>query len=159
MLKKAALNKKGNTVDAANKGAGNDVGSEVAKPANSGNSTGTTSTANINTPTNSYGDPEVTSLKIGDTVGANGDLTYGYRNSYDALYGKNPVKLNQAIMKDNSVASAVYYPNSQGIMENLNLEKGADIIAELEKRGYDISKAVINTTNEAGKARAFTKIA
>lgn len=159
MLKKAALNKKGNTVDAANKGAGNDVGSEVAKPANSGNSTGTTSTANINTPTNSYGDPEVTSLKIGDTVGANGDLTYGYRNSYDALYGKNPVKLNQAIMKDNSVASAVYYPNSQGIMENLNLEEGADIIAELEKRGYDISKAVINTTNEAGKARAFTKIA
>lgn len=159
MLKKAALNKKGNTVDAANKGAGNDVGSEVAKPANSGNSTGTTSTANINTPTNSYGDPEVTSLKIGDTVGANGDLTYGYRNSYDALYSKNPVKLNQAIMKDNSVASAVYYPNSQGIMENLNLEKGADIIAELEKRGYDISKAVINTTNEAGKARAFTKIA
>lgn len=159
MLKKAALNKKGNTVDAANKGAGNDVGSEVAKPANSGNTTGTTSTANINTPTNSYGDPEVTSLKIGDTVGANGDLTYGYRNSYDALYGKNPVKLNQAIMKDNSVASAVYYPNSQGIMENLNLEKGADIIAELEKRGYDISKAVINTTNEAGKARAFTKIA
>ena len=159
MLKKAALNKKGNTVDAVNKGAGNDVGSEVAKPANSGNTTGTTSTANINTPTNSYGDPEVTSLKIGDTVGANGDLTYGYRNSYDALYGKNPVKLNQAIMKDNSVASAVYYPNSQGIMENLNLEKGADIIAELEKRGYDISKAVINTTNEAGKARAFTKIA
>lgn len=159
MLKKAALNKKGNTVDAANKGAGNDVGSEVAKPANSGNSTGTTSTANINTPTNSYGDPEVTSLKIGDTVGANGDLTYGYRNSYDALYSKNPVKLNQAIMKDNSVASAVYYPNSHGIMENLNLEKGADIIAELEKRGYDISKAVINTTNEAGKARAFTKIA
>ena len=44
-------------------------------------------------------------------------------------------------------------------MENLNLEKGANIVEELEKRGYDISKAVINTTNKAGKARAFTKIA
>lgn len=154
--KKLAASQNSNTVNNTGKTESN----LASKTDNGGtNTTGTFSNATNNTMSNSYGDPDSASLKIGDTIGADGDITYGYRNSYDALYGKNAVKLNQAIMKDNSVASAVYYPNSQGIMENLNLEKGANIVEELEKRGYDISKAVINTTNKAGKARAFTKMA
>ena len=157
---KLAASQNSNTVNNQANSTGKTENNLASKTDNVGtNTTGTPNNATNNPTSNSYGDPDSASLKIGDTIGADGDITYGYRNSYDALYGKNAVKLNQAIMKDNSVASAVYYPNSQGIMENLNLEKGANIVEELEKRGYDISKAVINTTNKEGKARAFTKIA
>ena len=102
-----------------------------------------------------YGDPKpVESVKIGDTIGTENKITVGYKTSYDARLGINPVKLNQDIMYDGSsvIKEAYYYHN--GVMEKLAVD-AKDLTKTIQNMGIDPSDIVVNLAKDGVEGRAW----
>lgn len=131
----------------------------ASQPSSSAPSSNSTS-GNISGGSNSvdrvdYGDPKpMESLKIGDTIGTENKITVGYKTSYDARLGINPVKLNQDVMYDGSsiIKEAYYYHN--GVMEKLAVE-AKDLTKTIQNMGIDPNDIVVNLAKNGGEGRAW----
>ena len=131
----------------------------ASQPSSSAPSSNSTS-GNISGGSNSvdrvdYGDPKpMESLKIGDTIGTENKITVGYKTSYDARLGINPVKLNQDVMYDGSsiIKEAYYYHN--GVMEKLAVE-AKDLTKTIQNMGINPNDIVVNLAKNGGEGRAW----
>lgn len=131
----------------------------ASQPSSSAPSSNSTS-GNISGGSNSvdrvdYGDPKpMESLKIGDTIGTENKITVGYKTSYDAKLGINPVKLNQDVMYDGSsiIKEAYYYHN--GVMEKLAVE-AKDLTKTIQNMGIDPNDIVVNLAKNGVEGRAW----
>lgn len=134
----------------------------VSRPTNSGTSGNTNGTTGEGTTGDSntvgsldYADSNsIESVKIGDTIGTENKITVGYKTSYDAKLGVNPVKLNQDIMYDGSsvIKEAYYYQN--GVMKKLAVE-AKDLTQTIQDLGIDPSDVVVNLAKSSGEGRAW----
>ena len=100
------------------------------------------------------------SMKVGDNLGTDDSIIYGYKTSYDAKLGTNPVHLNQSIINDGqTLAKNVYYYNENGQMVKLNLKANDDILEAVRNAGLDFRDVVISYTDRvSGEGRFFTTI-
>ena len=102
-----------------------------------------------------YADPKpAPDVKLGQTIGTENKITVGYKTSYDAKLGINPVKLNQNIMYDgNSIIKEAYYYQN-GVMKKLavNANNLTETIKTLDIKPEDV---VVNLAKNSGEGRAW----
>lgn len=102
-----------------------------------------------------YADPKpAPDVKLGQTIGTENKITVGYKTSYDAKLGINPVKLNQNIMYDgNSIIKEAYYYQN-GVMKKLAVNAN-NLTETIKTLGIKPEDVVVNLAKNSGEGRAW----
>ena len=102
-----------------------------------------------------YADPKpVSDVKLGEAIGTENKITVGYKTSYDAKLGINPVKLNQSVMYDgNSIIKEAYYYQN-GVMKKLAVNAN-NLTETIKNLGIKPEDVVVNLAKNSGEGRAW----